>query len=58
MSLTLSHASALMRSFFDDLHLPLSLRMNTGSDFLTSSIYIGAILDFSIRPISSNSSFF
>ena len=48
-----SYASALMRRFLDSIHLPLSLRMTIGSVVLTSYISMGAIIAFSVRPISS-----
>ena len=46
---TVSYAAAHMRGFLGDIHLPLSLSITIGSVVLTSSIYLGAILDFSTR---------
>ena len=53
-SLTVSYSSTLMRIFLANLHLPFFLSITIGSVVLTSSIYIGTIPAFAIRPISSS----
>ena len=53
-----SNSDALMRSLLGNLHLPFYLSMTIGIVVLTSSVYIGEILAFVIRPISSNFSLF